>query len=120
MTGDLSAKQVIETFEESAKQDVRDMARVHTDEAIMTLVTIMRNKKNPPGARRAAAKDILDQGWGRPDSRGEQNTGNTGVTIIINKLSTGETRHIAGFDEVRNDIIDAEAVVAALKSGNDE
>ena len=45
---------------------VRDLARKHSFEAIETLVTIMRNKNEPASARRAAASDILDRGYGKP------------------------------------------------------
>jgi hypothetical protein len=42
--------------------EVRDLARVHTAEAIDTLVSIMRDKH----ARIAAATQLLNRGWGLP------------------------------------------------------
>ena len=45
--------------------EVRDLARQHTDEAIETLATIMRNEKAPPAARVSAAESILSRGWGK-------------------------------------------------------
>lgn len=45
--------------------EVRDLARQHTEEAIRTLVTIMR-MGTPDRARAAAAEALLDRGWGRP------------------------------------------------------
>jgi hypothetical protein len=44
---------------------VRALARVHTEEAITTLVTIMRSSKQDR-ARVQAAQALLDRGWGKP------------------------------------------------------
>lgn len=45
---------------------IRDLAKKHTDTAILTLVEICKNKKAPPAARVAASTAILDRGWGKP------------------------------------------------------
>jgi len=45
---------------------VVDAARIHTMEAVETLVTIMRDKDAPPAARVNASNGILDRGWGKP------------------------------------------------------
>ncbi len=47
---------------------VRELARQHTDEAILTLVVVMSNPRENSRARVAAAEALLDRGWGRPDS----------------------------------------------------
>jgi hypothetical protein len=44
---------------------LREMAREHTAEMIETLVKIARSG-DTDAARRAAASDMLDRGWGRP------------------------------------------------------
>jgi hypothetical protein len=44
---------------------VRDLARVHAEDGISTLVSIMKDTANPPAARVAAAKEILDRGFGK-------------------------------------------------------
>jgi hypothetical protein len=46
--------------------EVRDLARVHTADAINTLATIMRDEKEPASARVTAASLILDRGIERP------------------------------------------------------
>lgn len=46
--------------------NVRDLARIHSVEAIETLATIMRDSGIPPAARVRAAEAILDRGFGRP------------------------------------------------------
>jgi hypothetical protein len=45
---------------------IRDLARTHSEEAIGTLLTVMKNAKSPPAARVAAATAMLDRGHGRP------------------------------------------------------
>jgi hypothetical protein len=47
-----------------AQVDVINAARQHTQEAIDTLVLVMRNGK--PGEAAMAANSLLDRGWGRP------------------------------------------------------
>lgn len=46
--------------------DLREAARAHTQEAIKTLVIIMKGKKSPAAARVAAACALLDRGYGKP------------------------------------------------------
>lgn len=47
-------------------QRLADLARQHTEEAVETLVAIMRDERGSPTARAAAAAQILDRGWGKP------------------------------------------------------
>jgi hypothetical protein len=54
--------------------EVRDLAREHTEEAIETLATIMRNEKAPPAARVSAAESILSRGWGKAPQEIRQTT----------------------------------------------
>jgi hypothetical protein len=46
--------------------DLRSLCRSHTETAVNTLVSIMRQVKCPPAARSMAATALLDRGWGRP------------------------------------------------------
>lgn len=46
--------------------EVKDLARRHTKEAVMTLVEIMGDKLQPAPARVGAAVALLDRGWGKP------------------------------------------------------
>lgn len=43
-----------------------DLAREHTEPAVMTLVEVMTDATAPPPARVSAASAILDRGWGKP------------------------------------------------------
>jgi hypothetical protein len=45
---------------------LRDLCRAHSNEAIETLLGIMRNKRAPAAARLRAVSEILDRGFGRP------------------------------------------------------
>jgi len=45
--------------------EIRSLARGHTEKAINTLASIMNQPKAPAAARVAAAKEILDRGWGK-------------------------------------------------------
>lgn len=59
---------------------IRDLARQHTEEAIETLVKIMRDMNAPPAARVAAAEAILNRGYGRPPRADEEE----GMPFVIN------------------------------------
>lgn len=45
---------------------IRELAKQHTEEALLILVEIAMNKKSPPSARVHAACALLDRGWGKP------------------------------------------------------
>lgn len=47
-------------------EDVRSLARMHTETAIAALVLVLEDKQAPPSARVSAATAILDRGWGKP------------------------------------------------------
>ena len=46
--------------------EVRELARTHTAEAIETLALIMRDPNQNARARVAAARELLDRGYGKP------------------------------------------------------
>lgn len=46
--------------------DLQKLAQSHTEEAVETLVSVMKAKSAPPAARVAAAAHILDRGYGKP------------------------------------------------------
>jgi hypothetical protein len=50
------------------KQDdeLRELAKAQTAEALKTLAQVMRSKKSPAAARVMAANSILDRGYGKP------------------------------------------------------
>jgi hypothetical protein len=46
--------------------DLRELARVHTPEALAVLVEVMNDRDAPAAARVAAAGHVLDRGYGKP------------------------------------------------------
>lgn len=46
-------------------RSLTDLARDHTEEAVATLVEVMRDTKAPAVARVAASDKILNRGWGQ-------------------------------------------------------
>jgi len=49
-----------------AIENIRELARNHTEEAIKTLVEISNNPKSSDSARVQAANALLDRAWGKP------------------------------------------------------
>ena len=47
-------------------KDLRALAQAYTQEALETLVAIMRDKSAPQQARAMAADRVLDRAWGKP------------------------------------------------------
>ncbi|MCM2311390.1 MAG: DUF5681 domain-containing protein [Steroidobacteraceae bacterium] len=47
-------------------ETIAELARVHTAEALATLVEVCNAKQNEPRDRVSAANAILDRGWGKP------------------------------------------------------
>lgn len=45
---------------------VRELARAQTEKSIRKLVQILDDKKAPHAAQVAAARELLDRGWGKP------------------------------------------------------
>jgi hypothetical protein len=47
-------------------ESIAELARMHTTEALATLVEVCMSRGNEPRDRVAAANAILDRGWGKP------------------------------------------------------
>ena len=50
----------------TAFKHLRDLAQSGTEEAVLTIADMMNDKSNPARLRLAAAKAILERGWGKP------------------------------------------------------
>ncbi len=48
-----------------ATADIKALAQLYGPEAIDTLAEIMKNEEHPPAARVAAAKELIDRGFGK-------------------------------------------------------
>lgn len=51
-----------------SKSDIqfKELAKEHTETALMTLVEILKNEKAPPSARINSANALLSRAWGKP------------------------------------------------------
>jgi hypothetical protein len=47
-------------------RDLREAAQGYSEEALSVLAGVMRNADAPPAAKVAAARELLDRGFGRP------------------------------------------------------
>lgn len=112
---------LFDSYEKGGKAGVRELARAHTREAIKTLVRLMKAQKTPAGVKRQCATDILSQGWGRPDARGDGgDVGSKGLTINILKLSTGVVEQIVASNEEMSDVIEAVDVANLIATETDK
>ena len=75
-----------------AVEEVQELARELTTEAISILREIMRNTKAPPAARVSAANAILDRGHGKPPQTIDAN--NTNVIYAVSDQPVSEQEWI--------------------------
>jgi hypothetical protein len=66
-------------------EDVKELARGYSREAIQTLAVVMRDNTAPHSARVRAAETLLDRAWGRPET-----TSNVRISQDVRDLSTAE------------------------------
>lgn len=69
-------------------QEVKDLARRHTEDAMQALIDIATDSKSPPSSRVAAAQALLDRGWGKATQHVEAKVG------PLDNLSADEQRHL--------------------------
>jgi len=75
-----------------ALKEFREACREHSDEAVQTLLTVMRNQKAMSSAKVQAARTLLSYAWGAPK---EQEDGeNSKLVINILKLAMSEPQVI--------------------------
>jgi hypothetical protein len=69
-------------------ETIAQLARVHTAEALTTLVEVCNGKAHEPRVRIAAANAILDRGWGKPKESVEVDANVTSNAPVINLTVT--------------------------------
>ena len=81
--------------------DVRSLARSHTKTAIRTLAGIMTGENNPAMSRVAAAKVLLDRGWGAVNQTHHIDiNGETSLLKVVNEIvHVHETREQIEFKD---------------------
>jgi len=75
---------------------VRELAKLHTGEAIEKLVEIMRDDDAPHSAQGAAANALLDRGWGKPDQAVSVDSGASLLSILGEVARRAELRLVEG------------------------
>lgn len=80
---------------------VRELAQAQTEKSIHKLVEILDDKKAPRAAQVAAARELLDRGWGKP------------------ALPIGGTDELPPIRSVR-ELSEAELMAMAQQGGNDD
>ena len=63
--------------------DVRELARLHTKDAVQTLVEIMGDKGAAPSARTSAACALLDRAFGRPEISVSASVGESYADVLM-------------------------------------
>ena len=78
---------------------VGSLAREYTEEAIKTLAAVMRDRDTPAMSKVAAAKVLLDRGWGKPSEthRLEMNGERPLMKVINEIVHVHETREQVEF-----------------------
>jgi len=74
--------------------DIRAIAQDYGPSAITVLTEIMQSKEQPPAARVAAAKELLDRGYGK-SIQGVALTGALAITRSPHELTDDELAAIA-------------------------
>ncbi len=77
---------------------IRDLARVHTKDALKTLSEIVKNPKASDTARVQASNALLDRGWGKAPQYIENV--NLGMNYIdyLNKIASEEEEEIKSLE----------------------
>jgi hypothetical protein len=70
--------------------EVRDLARQHTELAILTLAEIAGDAEKPAAARVSAAEALLDRAWGKAPATmaGEGGEGNAQLVVKVVRFAT--------------------------------
>ena len=77
---------------------IASLARSYSDTAIKTLAGIMMEPNCPPMARVAAAKVLLDRGWGKPEMHHSDD--NKALLKVVNEIvHVHETREQIEFND---------------------
>ena len=78
---------------------IASLARSYTRTAIKTLAGIMMEQTSPPMARIAAAKVLLDRGWGKPKEINEVDGNKTLLKVVNEIVHVYETREEIEFTD---------------------
>ena len=86
-----TAREIERAADAAVRSKVQELCQEHTQDAVLTLVDVMHDKKATGGNRIMAAKALLEYGYGRPQAI-ERSSGPGGLTIVIAGQSGSEVR----------------------------
>lgn len=81
------------------KRTLTDIARSHTEEAVRTLVAVMKDATAPHAAKISASNSILDRAWGKP-SQSVQHSGPNGGPIQTVDLTNVSDDQLAALEAI--------------------
>ena len=105
----LDRKGVDDAFEQGSQITLSELAQSHTDDAIQTLVSVMKSDKSAANAKVSAATRILEFAHGRA-AQSVNHTGQAqgGLTINILRMSDGKgTAQVLDAFEGAQELVDA-------------
>jgi hypothetical protein len=85
-------------------RDLREAARGYSTEALETLAKVMRDEEAGPAARVAAAKELLDRGFGKPvqavDVGVKMDVGQTAAEVLMRLTAAAKAAKAAAVIDV--------------------
>ena len=78
--------------------ELRDKARAKTDLALQTLSALMRAKATQASVRLAAAREVLDRGYGKPKA-GDAEAGAEGLTVVVRRFTDAPDPEAGEYEE---------------------
>ena len=99
-------------------RDLREAAQGYSEEALETLASVMRDQASPPAAKVAAARELLDRGFGKAmqalDVSSKVDMGATAAQVLMDLANRGKAAKAA--EVARSGTI--EAVFRDVTPGN--
>jgi hypothetical protein len=91
-------------------RDLREAAQGYSAEALETLAKVMRDKESPPAAKVAAARELLDRGFGKAvqavDVNSKVDMGATAAAVLMDLANRGKAAKAAELAKAERIIID--------------
>ena len=91
-------------------RDLREAAQGYSAEALETLAKVMRDKESPPASKVAAARELLDRGFGKAvqavDVNSKVDMGATAAAVLMDLANRGKAAKAAELAKAERIIID--------------
>ena len=99
-------------------RDLREAAQGYSAEALETLASVMRDQASPPAAKVAAARELLDRGFGKAvqavDVNSKVDMGATAAAVLMDLANRAKTAKAA--ELVRAESISIDYKYVTLKN----